>query len=146
MVQQLLNVKTNNNYLRSRLGKKQNKTFMIFSKLYVVIQLTSLRFHKRNLLFQCGKRIKYKQSFFIYYRLCQIKSYVISHTMYLPTLLHERVSCGSRCLPKQERFFFLQCCLLLSLWNNTYLDLQLLKWSDHCNVHLFLSKDQHKFL
>lgn len=146
MVQQLLNVKTNNNYLRSRLGKKQNKTFMIFSKLYVVIQLTSLRFHKRNFLFQCGKRIKYKQSFFIYYRLCQIKSYVISHTMYLPTLLHERVSCGSRCLPKQERFFFCSvvfCCLYeitLTLTYNSWNEVIIVMFTCFCrktNINFF---------
>lgn len=41
-----------------------------------------------------------------YYGLmCKIKSDIISHTMYLPTFLHKIVSCGSSCLPKQERSF-----------------------------------------
>ena len=67
-------------------------------------------------------------------------------TMYLPTLLHERVSCGSRCLPKQERFFFCSvvfCCLYeitLTLTYNSWNEVIIVMFTCFCrktNINFF---------
>lgn len=53
--------------------------------------------------------------------------FVISHTMYLPTLLHKKISCGSSCLPTEERFF---CSVVFSWLYEITLTLTYNSWNE----------------